>query len=285
MPENTTNFISSEKLNDLLNSGESITLVDTRFDLMQPQLGREAYMKGHLPEAVYMPMEFDFSARVSEHGGRHPLPDSTTFIKRLGQLGITPDKKIVIYDDTIPEYASRLWWMLKFLYGYNWVYLLEGGYQAWKEAGFSVQTKIPSPLQISDLSLEANTDSYYDAHPLNQKLENDENFALLDARAPERYNGEEELLDTMAGHIPGAINFHWENAFDENGKLLYEDLERCVTDFAHYDEIVAYCGSGVTACAVLLALDESGIANIKLYPGSWSDWITYADLPKVLNQG
>ena len=116
MPENTTNFISSEKLNDLLNSGESIALVDTRFDLMQPQLGREAYMKGHLPEAVYMPMEFDFSAPVSEHGGRHPLPDSTTFIKRLGQLGVTPDKKIVIYDDTIPEYASRLWWMLKFLY-------------------------------------------------------------------------------------------------------------------------------------------------------------------------
>ena len=165
----------------------------------------------------------------------------------------------------------------------NNVFILDGGYQAWKKAGYPLDTNIPIPTKAKAADLNVNKNAICSTNELLKMLNEKKEFALIDARAPERFLGQEELIDPIAGHIPGAINFFWESAFDTDGKILeVDDLLNCLSDLAHYDDIVVYCGSGVTACATILAMDESSSANVRHYPGGWSDWITYPEYPKVL---
>ena len=282
MPETGNIFISAEKLNDLMQQRDDVCVIDTRFNLMQPQLGRKSYVNGHIPGAVYMPLENDFSDPAREPGGRHPLREHDAFVKRLSQLGISPDKMIVIYDDHSPEFAARLWWMLHRLYGFPFVFLLDGGYKAWKKAGYKVTDHIPVPVPAKNLDIKRNPDVYYDGVALNEKIKANANIAVIDARAPERFKGQEEYFDPVPGRIEGAVNLYWADLYGLDGKVREEDVRNCMTDFAHYDEIVVYCGSGVTACAAIAALEQSGMgADVKLYPGGWSDWLHYPDYPKV----
>lgn len=281
MPDLGSNFISAEKLNLELN--DNWTIIDTRFSLMEPEWGMNSYLENHIPGAIYMQLEYDFSAPVETHGGRHPLPERAAFTKTLFAKGVDLDQTVVIYDETYPENAARLWWMLRYLYGKDDVYILNGGFNAWKKAELPLEKGHVDTKPLPKSNLEEDKSFICGSDELLKKIKNRDNFALIDARSPERFFGKEEPIDPIAGHIPMAINFFWQSAYDSDGKILEVDkLLPCMSNLAHYENIIAYCGSGVTACGIILAMNESGVRNVRLYAGSWSDWITHKDYPKVL---
>ncbi|CQR55533.1 sulfurtransferase [Paenibacillus riograndensis] len=264
------------------------TIVDCRFTLGKPEAGRESYEQEHIPGAVYLDLEHDLSSPVGEHGGRHPLPDPQVLAARLAKLGIGNGSRIVAYDDESGMNAARLWWLLRYL-GHENVFILEGGFSAWKAEKFPVTdhqpVRVPSSFEpkvqpqmladvnevrrISELSAAAAVPASSSALPV-----------LIDSRAHERYLGLEETLDKKAGHIPGAVNFFWKNTQNTDGSV--KSAEQLQEHFAGLDkdaEIIVYCGSGVTACPNVLALEKAGYKNVRLYPGSWSDWISYEGNP------
>ncbi|MBT2292606.1 sulfurtransferase [Paenibacillus albidus] len=260
------------------------TIVDCRFTLGQPQAGRASYEQEHIPGAVYLDLELDLSGPVGEHGGRHPLPDPQAFATRLAKLGIGNDSRIVAYDDESGMNAARLWWLLRYL-GHEQVYILEGGFSAWKAEKFPVTdhqpVRVPSSFQPN-----VQTQMLVDVDKVRQVsaetgLANPPASTLpiiIDSRARERYLGLEESLDKKAGHIPGAFNFFWKDTQNADGS--YKSAEELQEHFSKLDkdaEIIVYCGSGVTACPNVLALERAGFNNVRLYPGSWSDWISYEE--------
>ncbi|MEF3305281.1 sulfurtransferase [Paenibacillus sp. GYB003] len=262
----------AERLNDA-----GIVIADCRFTLGQPDAGRNAYAEGHLPGAVYFDLERDLSGPVGKHGGRHPLPDMDAFAQKVGQAGIDSSKTVVVYDDQGGAMASRLWWMLRYA-GHDGVKLLEGGYGAWKAAGYPTETAVPTPI-AARFEASPRPDMLLSMEDVKARLGRS-GTTLIDAREPRRYQGLEEPIDPVAGHIPGAINRFWKDGLDETGR--WKNAARQKARFAGLnpaDEIVVYCGSGVTACPNVLALTEAGFANVKLYGGSWSDWISYEGNP------
>ena len=231
--------------------------VDCRWELGKPEAGRELYRAGHIPGAAFLDVERELSAPPGEppaHGGRHPLPDPHAFAEAAGRAGIGPDVFVVAYDQGRSGGAARLWWLLRH-FGHEEVAVLRGGIDGWI-----------GPLRAGEEAIEARefvprprTDDTVDAAELERRLGED-GLVVIDARAPERYRGEVEPIDRVAGRIPGAVNL----PFAGEGDLPADVLEA--------DEAVAYCGSGVTACVTLLDLAEAGRPDAKLYPGSWSDW-------------
>ncbi|NUU64455.1 sulfurtransferase [Paenibacillus agri] len=270
------------------------TIVDCRFTLGKPQAGKESFEQEHIPGAVYLDLELDLSAPVSEHGGRHPLPDPQLLAARLAKLGIGNTTRVVAYDDESGMNAARLWWLLRYL-GHEQVFILEGGFSAWKAERFPVTDhqpiRIPSSFepnvqsqmvvgvdevrQVSVNTVEALSEARDSASTAPYDLP-----VLIDSRARERYLGLEETLDKKAGHIPGAVNYFWKETQNEDGSL--KSAEELQEHFAQLDkdaEIIVYCGSGVTACPNVLALEKAGYKNVRLYAGSWSDWISYEGNP------
>lgn len=255
----------------------NVVVADCRFVLGQPDAGRTAYAEGHIPGAVYVDLERDMSGPVREHGGRHPLPDLGIFALRMGELGIGNDTVVVAYDDQGGPFASRLWWMLTFL-GHRQVRVLEGGYSQWKAAGYPVEREIVR-REARHFSPRVHTGMMIAVDELRRKLGHP-GVVLVDSRDVARYRGEQEPIDRKAGHIPGAVNRFWKDGLDEGGKWkgAKEQAER-FRQIDPADEVIVYCGSGVTACPNVLALKEAGYENVRLYLGSWSDWISYADNP------
>lgn len=254
-----------------------LVIVDCRFQLGKPDSGRSAYAESHIPGAVYLDLEKDLSAPVGEHGGRHPLPDVEELAKRLGKAGISNESHVVVYDDQGGAMASRLWWLLSYL-GHSSVYVLEEGFTAWQKAGLLVSSEekvifpkvfVPQPQQ----------DMLADMQEVKAKL-GMAGVVLVDSREAPRYRGEAEPIDPVAGHIPGARDFFWSEGRRADGswKNANEQRER-FADLSQDDEIIVYCGSGVTACPNVLALREAGFTRVKLYAGSWSDWISYSENP------
>jgi thiosulfate/3-mercaptopyruvate sulfurtransferase len=254
-----------------------MVIVDCRFQLGKPDVGREAYAETHIPGAVYLDLEKDLSAPVGEHGGRHPLPDVDALAKRLGQAGISSESRVVAYDDQGGAMASRLWWLLRYL-GHSSVYVLEEGFAAWQKAGLLVSSEekvifpkvyVPQPQQ----------GMLADMQEVKAKLWAP-GVVLIDSREAPRYRGEVEPIDPVAGHIPGARNLFWSEVRRADGswKDANEQRER-FADLSQEDEIIVYCGSGVSATPNVLALSEAGFTRVKLYAGSWSDWISYSDNP------
>jgi thiosulfate/3-mercaptopyruvate sulfurtransferase len=250
-------------------------VIDCRFTLTDPEAGRRAYAQGHVPGAGYPHQEEDRWAPVCGKSGRHPLPDPATLAERLGAWGIDSDKQVVAYDDAFGAMASRLWWLLRWM-GHDRVALLDGGLPAWTRAGLPTTTEIP---RVNPVHFLANPRPalVIDAESLAAALA-DGSSVLVDARAEERFTGEVEPLDPVAGHIPGAVNLPWEDNLDLDGTFLPpEDLKEVygeiVGPHAH-GGVIAMCGSGVTACHNLLAMEIAGIAPARLYAGSWSEWIT-----------
>jgi thiosulfate/3-mercaptopyruvate sulfurtransferase len=231
--------------------------VDCRWELGKPDAGRELYLARHIPGAAFLAVERDLSAAPGEppaQGGRHPLPDAASFAAAAGRAGIGAGVFVVAYDQGRAGGAARLWWLLRH-FGHDEVAVLRGGIGAWI-----------GPLRGGEDEIEprefvprARTDDTVDATELERRLGAD-GLVIVDARAPERYRGEVEPIDRVAGRIPGAVNV----PFAGEGAVPPEVLEA--------DELVAYCGSGVTACVTLLDLAEAGRPDAKLYPGSWSDW-------------
>lgn len=256
-----------------------LVIVDCRFTMGQPDAGSAAYEEEHIPGAVYMDLEKDLSAPVAKNGGRHPLPDPDRLVKRLEQLGISNDVRIVAYDDQGGAMASRLWWLMRYL-GHSEVYIMNEGFSDWKNSGYPIKKDQPIRIPQSYVP-EINPDMLIDVEGVRQ-ASLQRSSILVDSREPARYQGLEEPIDSVAGHIPGAINKFWKELKDEQGHwkkgaLLNQHFE----DIPRDQEIIVYCGSGVTACPNILGLYEAGYNQVKLYGGSWSDWISYGDNPIV----
>jgi thiosulfate/3-mercaptopyruvate sulfurtransferase len=266
-------LVSTDWLFDRLQDSHTV-IVDCRFVLGKPAQGYDEYLEGHIPGALYFHLEHDLSGPKGEHGGRHPLPDTDELVRLFSQAGIDENTTVIAYDDQDMAFASRLWWLLRY-YGHEKVAVLDGGFAAWKAAGYPVSQEIPSPTArtfVPRLQHEMLVG-------IEQVKERGPGTALLDSRAGERYRGEQETIDPKAGHIPGALNyFYKENLTPEGTMLPAEQLKQRFAPLNQQDEIIVYCGSGVTACVNLLALHQAGRTDAKLYPGSWSDWCSY-DLP------
>lgn len=228
--------------------------VDCRWELGRPDRGRELYLEGHVPGASFLDVERDLSAPPARPGGRHPLPAADDFARAAGRAGIADGVFVVAYDQEMNGGAARLWWLLRH-FGHHDVAVLAGGLGMWAgplRAG--VEHTAPA-----DFVPRPRTDDTIEAEEL-ERLRGSDGLVLLDARVPERYRGESEPIDPVAGHVPGARNL----PFTEAGEIPADVLEA--------EEIVAYCGSGITAAVVLLALARAGRGDARLYPGSWSDW-------------
>ncbi len=256
----------------------SVVVVDCRFSLMQPELGRQQYEAGHIPGAYYLDLNQDLSSPVASHGGRHPLPDVNGLASKLAAIGIHSQTTwVVAYDDSRFAFASRLWWLLRYL-GHDRVAVLDGGLAAWQGAGYPVSADIPPP-QTGNFIPQVRSPLVVDIDTVAQRKELP-TVALVDSREGDRYRGEREPIDPIAGHIPGAINLPWQEVTTTEGFVQPVSLhQQRWQSLAHADEILVYCGSGVTACVNLLSLELAGLVNGKLYAGSWSDWCSYPDRP------
>lgn len=253
-------------------------IVDCRFRLDDTEFGQRAYQAGHIPGAVYAHLDAILSNPPTTDNGRHPLPPPDILRERFGRLGIDGSKQVVAYDDKNGMIAARLWWLLRYL-GHEAVAVLDGGWAAWLESG-----------QAQRVGLEANSSLQFVGKRHSDWLvlaaDVPDAALLIDSRSPERYRGEMEPIDPVAGHIPGAVNYFYQQHWSENGRFLSSEQIRqrllAVLDGTDPDEAVFYCGSGVTACVNLLALKYAGLGNGRLYAGSWSDWISDPARPVVM---
>ncbi len=249
--------------------------IDCRFDLLRPAAGRDAYRSGHVPGARYASLDEHLSAPVTAGSGRHPLPDPARFATWLAGLGVGDDSVVVAYDDASGAYAARLWWMLRWI-GHERVAVLDGGYAAWIAAGGAVETGEPAPPRPASLHARPDATAQLTTAEVEQALA-DPRCVLVDARAAERFTGATEPLDRVPGHVPGARNHPFVRNLGPDGRFLEAaELRRRWIDFlrgAAPTSVISMCGSGVTACHNLLALEIAGLHGAKLYPGSYSEWV------------
>ena len=268
----STHIVSPHWLADNL---DAVIVIDCRFSLAEPNLGQQQYDTGHIPGAYYLDLNRHLSSTVQKHGGRHPLPHWPKFVNNLNLLGIqsTPPTPVVVYDASRFAFAARLWWMLRYL-GHNNVALLEGGIKAWLEAGLPLSSETPRP-QVGRFVPQPQANWIVDIDYVRQHKDN-LGTMVVDSRAAERFRGEREPIDPIAGSIPGSVNYFWQDISTEAGALkTSEELAthwRAVDDA---DEVIVYCGSGVTACVNLFSQVVAGKPMGKLYPGGWSDWCSY----------
>ena len=264
-------LVSAAALAAALAAGARPTIVDCSFDLANVAAGELAFEREHLPGAVYAHLDRDLAGAKTGRNGRHPLPERADWAVTLARLGIEPDRPVVVYDAQGSMYAARAWWMLLWA-GHRAVSVLDGGLAAWKahggatEAGVSAPVAAPSPYPLGDSLVRTVT-----ADALQASLGR---VTLLDARAGERYRGEVEPLDAKAGHIPGARSRFFKDNLDAQG--LFRPAPELRAAFAAFgaapEQVVHQCGSGVTACHNLLAMEAAGLSGSLLYPGSWSEW-------------
>ena len=246
---------------------DDLAIIDCRFHIPKPELGEAAYIEGHIPGAAYAHLDRDLSGPMTGTNGRHPLPSIDRMSERFSAWGIDETARVVVYDDAGGQYAARLWWMLRFL-GHARVTLLDGGIPAWK-AGPGELRAGREERPRRDFTPRPRPDMMVAAASVEQYL-------LVDGRAGARFRGETEPLDPVAGHIPGARNHPTGANLDEKGRFLAPDALRRLFDGvlgrAPIESVASYCGSGVTACHNLLAMEIAGLPGARLYPGSWSEW-------------
>ena len=263
-------LISVHALRALMQRGEPLVLLDCGFDLANPAAGARAHAQGHLPGAFHADLDRDLSSTKTGRNGRHPLPTREAFANTVARWGVRPGAAVVCYDDQGGAYAARAWWMLRWI-GHADAAVLDGGKAAWVAAGGTLESNLPAPsANATPYPLGAATMPTVQADQLLGASQR----TVVDARAAERFRGEVEPLDPVAGRIPGALNrFHKDNlAADGRFKPAAElraAFERLQADPAR---VVHQCGSGVTACHNLLAMEHAGLRGSALYPGSWSEW-------------
>ena len=262
-------LIDAHDLQSLLAVGPATVLLDCGFDLSDPAAGGCAHAAGHLPGALYAHLDRDLAGQKTGSNGRHPLPALSDFAARAGGWGIGPGTQVVCYDDQGGLYAARAWWLLRWL-GHTDVAVLDGGRAAWVKAGGALHTDASAVHARPPYPTSTPAMPTVDAAALQQQLGV---TLLLDARAPERFRGESEALDPVAGHIPGAhnrffkLNLAVDGRFKPAAQLREEFLQ-----LGNAADVVHQCGSGVTACHNLLAMAHAGLQAGALYPGSWSEW-------------
>jgi thiosulfate/3-mercaptopyruvate sulfurtransferase len=249
-------------------------IIDCRFGLRNPNEGLARYRADHIPGARYAHLDNDLSSPVTAQTGRHPLPDANQLAEKFGQWGIDKETQIVVYDDMGGAFAGRLWWLARWM-GHRNVALLDGGYPTWIAEDLPVTAEIVSPVAKRftanpDRTMWLSTEEVVGG--LAQR-----SILLLDARAPERFRGEVEPLDSVAGHVPGAINRPFQANLTTtrlflSPEVLYPAFLQVIGSIDPKN-VVHMCGSGVTACHNILAMEIAGLAHAKLYVGSWSEWI------------
>ncbi|MBG7426027.1 sulfurtransferase [Pseudomonas aeruginosa] len=258
-------------------SEPDLLVLDCRFALEDPSYGARVYQENHIPGAHFADLERDLSGHVRKGvTGRHPLPDPAELALKLQAWGLRQDSQVVLYDDGPGAFAARAWWLLHWLGKRDGVYLLDGGLAAWKAAGLAL-TNGESSVRPGDFQGQPDASLLIDAATLQAQL-GQPGLALLDARAQPRFRGEVEPIDPVAGHIPGAQCAAFTDNLGSDGRFLPpEQLHQRFSALLRgrpVDELVAYCGSGVTACHNLFALSLAGFPLPRLYAGSWSEWIT-----------
>ncbi|WP_432472430.1 sulfurtransferase [Amphritea sp. HPY] len=274
-----TTLISAEQLSSLIDSAaENLLVLDCRFNLMDTALGARLYGNGHIPGARYIDLDNDLSSPITPLTGRHPLPDFTALANTLARSGVNPGSQVVVYDDCGGAMAGRAWWLLRVM-GHEAVAVLDGGFPAWSGAGLSATTLVPEP-QAGNFSAKRDQEMIV---TLEQLTEVASENTLVDARTPERFRGEQEPIDPVAGHIPGAINrplqlnLNVDGCFKSAAQLKQEWSELLSNTSA--DQVIHYCGSGVTACHNYLAMEIAGLSGSRIYAGSWSEWIRNSQRP------
>ncbi len=268
-------LVSTEELAQHLDDPNWVVF-DCRFTLTDPEGGRRAYAAGHIPGARYIHLDDDLSAPVVPgKTGRHPLPDAEALAQKLAAAGVGVNKQVVVYDDSYGAMAVRLWWLLRWL-GHPAVALLDGGYPKWAREKRLVTQAEPELAHKGSIACLPERSQWLDVEQVQQALAAGE--LLIDARPDRRFTGEYEPLDPVAGHIPGSINWSFEENLDIDGtflppEALRENFQALLKGRAPH-QVVHTCGSGVTACHNLLAMEVAGLPGSRLYPGSWSEWIT-----------
>jgi thiosulfate/3-mercaptopyruvate sulfurtransferase len=251
-----------------------LVLLDCRFDLARPNWGEQAYAEGHIDGAIYANLDRDLSGPVTATSGRHPLPSAERLAQRAGQWGIDTQTQVVVHDQGNGMYAARAWWLLRWL-GHARVAVLDGGLAAWVAAGHALTTVVPAPTP-RNFTAAPDARAMLAATEVGGALA-DGSIHLVDARGADRYAGQNETIDPVAGHVPGALNHPFARNLDASGRMLppQELRARWEATLAGRPatELVAMCGSGVSACLNLLALEHAGLPGARLYAGSWSEWI------------
>ncbi|UHQ18564.1 sulfurtransferase [Lysobacter sp. KIS68-7] len=251
-----------------------IAIVDCRFSIQNPGAGESAYLIGHLPNAVYAHLDRDLSNIGKQGVGRHPWPDAGTFTTKLGEWGISPQTQVIAYDDGEGAHAARFWFLMREL-GHEKVAVLDGGWKRWTALGLPVDSSVKRPI-TTRYNGTFDTSRLLDADDVQQRLAAGE--VLIDARGADRFRGENETIDRVAGHVPGAVSRPFPTNLDDHGRfktpMQLADEFRALLGGKTAEETMVMCGSGVTACHHLLAMERAGLRGARLYTGSWSGWIS-----------
>lgn len=283
-----TTLISTQQLAAELNNNTTV-IVDCRHDLIDAQAGKNAYDAGHIPGAVFANLDTDLSGSKydadGQFAGRHPLPKTEDLLAALRRLGINQDTQVIAYDAHGGMFAARLWWLLRSI-GHAHVAVLDGGIAAWISAGQTLQTEAVS-REFGNIQLKESLTKQVDVQTVLQNFQTavDAQLQVIDARAADRFRGENETMDPVGGHIPGAKNRFFKDNLQADGRFKSAQELRQEWQALHADptKIIMQCGSGVTACHNLLALEVAGLSGAALYPGSWSEWC--ADVARPVATG
>ncbi|MBP0447352.1 sulfurtransferase [Roseomonas sp. SSH11] len=277
-----TTLIQAEELAALLAKEPGRVLVcDCSADLTDSAAGARVHAAGHVPGAIHIDLERDLSSAKNGRNGRHPLPTREAYAARMAALGLSGDMQVVAYDNAGGMYAARLWWMLRWI-GHEAAAVLDGGLPAWQKAGGRLETGASAPRRAGDLPLRASLVQTVDYAAVLADL-GPQRKQVIDARAADRFRGENETLDPIGGHIPGARNRFFRDNLGADGRFKAPEALRrefdAVSGGRSGPELVAQCGSGVTACHNLLAMEVAGLHGASLYPGSWSEWSAQPGAP------
>lgn len=275
-----TTLISADQLASWPASSP-LLLLDCSFELSDPAAGRRAYAAGHLPGAHYVHLDETLSAPKTGRNGRHPLPTREAFAQSMASLGLTPQTQVVIYDNAGGMYGARLWWMLRWI-GHEAASVLDGGVAAWTASGRPLSTEVPAAPPAAPVVLRDALVKTVDGEAVLANLQTRQ-LLLVDARGADRFRGENETMDPVGGHIPGAVNRPFKDNLGADGRFkpaaqLRAEFE-AVCGGRPPHEIVGQCGSGVSACHNLLAMEAAGLSGAALYPGSWSEWCVRPGAP------
>jgi thiosulfate/3-mercaptopyruvate sulfurtransferase len=278
----TTALIAATRLQQALsNPGTDLLVLDCSFDLADPGAGRRAFDAGHIPGALYVSLDDTLSGPKTGRNGRHPLPDRATFAQAMAALGLNENTQVVACDNAGSMYAARLWWLLRWA-GHAAVSVLDGGLAAWKAAEGALETTAPAARAPGNFTLRDSLVTAVSFQDVRANIDSRERL-VIDARAPDRFRGENETLDPVGGHIPGAVNRLFRNNLAADGRFkpaaeLRAEFTALVGARAP-TAVINQCGSGVTACHNLLAMEVAGLSGAALYPGSWSEWCAQPGVP------
>ena len=275
-----TTLISAEQLQRGLSAA---FVADCSHELTDPRAGLQNYTAGHIPGAAHLHLDTHLSSAPNGRNGRHPLPDPAELAAQLAAMGLRQGQQVVAYDRSQGTYAARLWWLLRWL-GHAPVAVLDGGWQAWLEAGGASQTETPAARPRGDFAVKPSLVRFVQVDDVLGNLQHRQRL-VIDARSPQRYRGEGETLDPKAGHIPGAVCRFYRDNLRDDGRFKSADELRtewlAILGKRKPQEVVNQCGSGVSACHNILALEHAGLDGSLLYPGSWSEWCADPARPMV----